>query len=63
MRRFVLRAVSEEDGQDLIEYAMLAGFISLIAITAITGIGSQVNSWYEGYANTVATIPGATSGS
>jgi Flp pilus assembly pilin Flp len=63
MRRLVLRAVREEDGQDLIEYAMLAGFISLIAITAITGIGSQVNSWYEGYANTVATIPGATSGS
>ena len=63
MRRLVFRAVREEDGQDLIEYAMLAGFISLIAITAITGIGSQVNSWYEGYANTVATIPGATSGS
>jgi Flp pilus assembly pilin Flp len=60
MRRQAVRLLSEDGGQDLIEYAMLAGFISLIAIAAITGIGSQVNSWYEGYANTVATIPGAT---
>ena len=59
MRRLVLRAVREEDGQDLIEYAMLAAFISLVAIASITGIGEQVNSWYEGYANTIATIPGA----
>jgi pilus assembly protein Flp/PilA len=59
MRRLVLRGVREEDGQDLVEYAMLAAFISLVAIVSITGIGSQVNSWYQGYANTVATIPGA----
>jgi Flp pilus assembly pilin Flp len=59
MRRLVLRGVLEEDGQDLVEYAMLAAFISLVAIVSITGIGSQVNSWYQGYANTVATIPGA----
>ena len=60
MRRLVLRVVRQEEGQDLIEYALLAAFISLIAITSITGIGGQVNSWYEGYANTVATIPGAS---
>jgi Flp pilus assembly pilin Flp len=60
MRRLLLRAVRQEEGQDLIEYALLAAFISLIAVTSITGIGTQVNSWYEGYANTVATIPGAS---
>jgi Flp pilus assembly pilin Flp len=63
MGRLLKRTLSDESGQDLIEYAMLAGFISLIAITFITNIGSVVNSWYEGYANTVATIPGATGGS
>jgi Flp pilus assembly pilin Flp len=61
MRRLVARALRDEDGQDLIEYAMLAAFISLVAIVSITGIGAQVNSWYEGYANTVATIPGGGS--
>ena len=63
MRRLFARALQEDSGQDLIEYAMLAGFISLIAIVSITGIGAQINSWYQGYANTVATIPGAGSGS
>ena len=60
MRRLVVRALRDEDGQDLIEYAMLAAFISLVAVASITSIGEQVNSWYEGYANTVATIPGAS---
>ena len=60
MRRLVAQSVFDETGQDLIEYAMLAGFISLIAITSITAIGTRVNFWYEGYANTVATIPGAS---
>ncbi len=57
MRRLVLRALCEESGQDLIEYALLAGFISLVAIAAITSIGTQVNSWYEGYDATIKTIP------
>jgi len=46
-----------ECGQDLIEYAMLAGFISLIAIAAITSIGTVVDSWYVGYDATIKTIP------
>ena len=57
MRALVMRAVCEDAGQDLIEYALLAGFVSLVAITAITSIGTQVNSWYEGYDVTVKTIP------
>ena len=57
MRRLVIRLVHEDAGQDLIEYALLAGFISLVAITAITSIGTQINAWYEGYDVTVKTIP------
>jgi Flp pilus assembly pilin Flp len=61
MRRLIWRVVRDDSGQDLIEYAMLAAFISLVAIASITGIGARVNEWYEGYANTVATIPGGGS--
>jgi Flp pilus assembly pilin Flp len=57
MTQLLQRALREERAQDLIEYAMLAGFISLIAITAITNIGSQVNLWYQGYDATIKTIP------
>ena len=57
MRRVIDRWLRAESGQDLIEYAMLAGFISLIALVAITSIGTTVNSWYSGYDATIKTIP------
>jgi Flp pilus assembly pilin Flp len=56
-RRLMVRALREECGQDLIEYALLMAFISIIAIAAITSIGTQINSWYVGYGDTVSTIP------
>jgi pilus assembly protein Flp/PilA len=40
-----MRALMHDDeGQDLIEYALLAGLISLVAVAAITTAGTQVNS-------------------
>lgn len=39
-----LRALSRHDeGQDLIEYALLVGLISLVAVVAITAAGTSVN--------------------
>ena len=57
MRRLMERWLRGECGQDLIEYAMLAGFISLVAIAAITSIGTVVDGWYVGYDATIKTIP------
>ena len=36
------RFVREEQGQDLIEYALLAGLISLASILAITAVGTAI---------------------
>ncbi len=36
--------VRNEDGQDLIEYALLVALISLVAVVAIGTAGSAVNS-------------------
>ncbi len=47
----------DESGQDLIEYALLAGFISLVAILAITAVGSGVNSVFGGVDTKLQTIP------
>ncbi|PYR29753.1 MAG: Flp family type IVb pilin [Acidobacteria bacterium] len=44
--RLFAQFVSREDGQDLIEYALLAGFISLAAVAAITTIGTALNTLY-----------------
>jgi pilus assembly protein Flp/PilA len=34
----------EEEGQDLVEYALLLVFIALVVMVALTGLGGQVNS-------------------
>jgi pilus assembly protein Flp/PilA len=40
-----LRSFSRnEEGQDLIEYALLVGLISLVAVAAITAAGGSVNA-------------------
>jgi pilus assembly protein Flp/PilA len=36
--------VRDDNGQDLIEYALLAGLISLVAVAAITTAGTNVKS-------------------
>jgi Flp pilus assembly pilin Flp len=52
------RFVREDDGQDLIEYALLAGFISLVAVVAITAVGEGVNEVYGNIQAQVEAIPG-----
>ena len=32
------------DGQDLIEYGLLAGLIAVVAVGAVTALGFQINS-------------------
>jgi pilus assembly protein Flp/PilA len=61
MRKLLKRFVREEDGQDLIEYALLAGFISLVAVTAITQVGQGVNGVYGNINTQVHAIPGGGS--
>jgi len=46
MTHLIQRLVREDDGQDLIEYALLAGFISLAAVLAIIAVGSALNTLY-----------------
>ena len=46
MRKFLVRLTVEEEGQDLIEYALLAAFISIASVAMITSIGTGVNSVY-----------------
>jgi pilus assembly protein Flp/PilA len=57
MRSLFNRFVREDNGQDLIEYALLAGFISLVAVLAITNIGTGVNAVYTNIDGQVKAIP------
>jgi pilus assembly protein Flp/PilA len=46
MKTLFNRLVREESGQDLIEYGLLVGIITVAAITAITAIGPKVGSYF-----------------
>ena len=54
--RTLWRFVREDDGQDLIEYALFAGFISLVAVLAIESVGSGVNQVYADIDGAVGNI-------
>ena len=54
MRILFSRIVTEEEGQDLIEYALLAALISVVAVLAISAVGSKVTINYQ---NIEAGIP------
>jgi pilus assembly protein Flp/PilA len=60
MKALLKRFVREEAGQDLIEYALLAGFISLVAVVAITAVGQGVNGVYNNIDTKVKSIPGGS---
>jgi len=46
LNALVLRLIRDEEGQDLIEYALLATFVSLVAIAGATLLGTALNTWY-----------------
>jgi Flp pilus assembly pilin Flp len=43
-RRSVCRFISDETGQDLIEYSLLLAFVALAGAAAFIGMSSSVNS-------------------
>jgi pilus assembly protein Flp/PilA len=47
MKNLIASFVRDEQGQDLIEYALLAGFISLAVVTAVTNVGTALNGLYQ----------------
>lgn len=49
-----MQLVSDEQGQDLIEYGLLVGIITVGAITAIIAIGPKVTAYFT---NLNANLP------
>jgi len=39
----ITRFLSDESGQDMVEYGLLAAFISIVAIIAVQAVGSQLS--------------------
>ena len=47
MKKLVMNLVSDEQGQDLIEYGLLVGIITVGAIAAIVAIGPKVTDYFN----------------
>ena len=47
MKALLGRFVRDEEGQDLIEYALLAAFIALAAVLAMTAVGGGINTLFN----------------
>jgi len=50
------RLMTDQKGQDLIEYALLGGFVSLAAIAGATLLGVSLGDWYSAVAGQVDGI-------
>jgi pilus assembly protein Flp/PilA len=46
MKTLFTRLVRDEEGQDLIEYALLAAFIALAAVAAMQLVGGGINTLF-----------------
>ena len=47
MKNLIARFVREEEGQDLIEYALVATFVSLVASVGAGALGTNLDSWFS----------------
>jgi pilus assembly protein Flp/PilA len=47
MKNIAVSLVRDEQGQDLIEYALLAGLIAVICVASVTLAGSKVSELFS----------------
>ena len=46
-----------DEGQDLIEYALLAGLIALVAVVGITSAGQEVDGIWDSIVTSLQAVP------
>jgi pilus assembly protein Flp/PilA len=59
LTKYVNAFVRDEEGQDLIEYALLVALISLVCVVALTDAGTQVNNIFTAIKNKLTTAAAA----
>ena len=55
MLELMKRFIREEEGQDLVEYALLLVFLALAAIAVLPTLGKAVNNVFSQSASTLST--------
>lgn len=53
MKNFAVRFLSEDSGQDLIEYALVAALVGLGAVGAMRGLNNSIKNTFNGVGNSL----------
>jgi pilus assembly protein Flp/PilA len=54
MKQLWMAIIQDESGQDLIEYALVAGLIGLGAVAAMTGLSGSIGSAFNSVGNSLS---------
>lgn len=57
MKKLLGRFIREEEGQDLIEYGLLAGIITAAAVSAILTVGPKVTTLFGNLSTALTPVP------
>jgi Flp pilus assembly pilin Flp len=56
MTRLLLRFLREEEGQDLVEYALVVATVALVLISAVNNLSQGIVSLYESMTGDLQSI-------
>jgi Flp pilus assembly pilin Flp len=62
MKNLFARFVREDEGQDIIEYSLLAAFISISGYLILSSIGQSVNDIYTNVQTATSSAAAASGG-
>ncbi len=54
--KLIKRILREEEGQDLVEYALIIAAIALGLIAAVRGVANALNSMYESISSALTSV-------
>ena len=55
MKALIVRFIRDEQGQDLVEYALLITFIALACIVGMQQLGTAINNRYNSISSSLAS--------
>ncbi|MDQ6677159.1 MAG: Flp family type IVb pilin [Acidobacteriota bacterium] len=56
MKNLIVRFLKEEDGQDLVEYALIVAAVGLALITTVTQLSQGIVSLYQSITGDLSSI-------
>ena len=56
MKNLIIRFTKEEDGQDLVEYALIVAAVGLALITTVTQLSQGIVSLYQSITGDLSSI-------